>query len=87
MEKKKSYWRIEAWNEVLAIIATSGKCAIHPSIYFQYCLSGTGLWGNLEPIPGNSGQMARDTLDKVPTHRRAQTHAHSHTSSHTMDNL
>ncbi|XP_053543689.1 connector enhancer of kinase suppressor of ras 2 isoform X1 [Ictalurus punctatus] len=39
--------------------------------------------GSLEPIPGNSGHKAGDTLDGVPTHRRAPSHTHSHT----MDNL
>ncbi|KAK3551841.1 hypothetical protein QTP70_029409 [Hemibagrus guttatus] len=34
-----------------------------------------------------SGIKAGYTLDGVPTHRRAHTHSHSLTQSHTTDNL
>lgn len=44
-----------------------------PSIHFQHCLSYTVSRGGAVSGPG-------DTLDGVPTHRRTQTCAHSHTS-------
>ncbi|MCI4389346.1 hypothetical protein PGIGA_G00096950 [Pangasianodon gigas] len=54
-----------------------------PSSRLLYRLSYTGSRGNLEPIPGNSGHKAGDTLDGMPTHHRTQSHTHSRT----MDNL
>lgn len=33
---------------------------------------------NLEPIPGDSGQKVRGTLDGVPTHCRSQIHTFTH---------
>ncbi|KAF4070999.1 hypothetical protein AMELA_G00279870 [Ameiurus melas] len=43
--------------------------------------------GKLEPIPGSIGHKAGYTLDRVPVHRRAQSHTHSHTHSYTMNTL
>ncbi|KAF4079466.1 hypothetical protein AMELA_G00178390 [Ameiurus melas] len=57
---------------------------IHPSsiplILFR-------VTGNLEPIPASIKHRAGYTLDRVPIHRRAQSHTHSHTHSYTTDTL
>ncbi|KAK3532585.1 hypothetical protein QTP86_024166 [Hemibagrus guttatus] len=47
----------------------------------------TFLEGNLSFHQFHSGIKAGYTLDGVPTHRRAHTHSHSLTQSHTTDNL
>lgn len=36
------------------------------------------LGWSLEPIPGILGHKAGDTMDVVPTHRRAQSYTHTH---------
>lgn len=53
------------------------------SIHFLYCLTYNMVTGSLLTFPVNSGQKAGDTLDRVPTHRRA----HSHTPIQTLQTI
>ncbi|KAK3562078.1 hypothetical protein QTP86_027167, partial [Hemibagrus guttatus] len=45
------------------------------------------VFGPGEETGASLGIKAGYTLDGVPTHRRAHTHSHSLTQSHTTDNL
>ncbi|KAF4092213.1 hypothetical protein AMELA_G00018180 [Ameiurus melas] len=64
-------WTVEDWEKLRRNRACKDK---------QFFSSGILIWvaGSMEPIPGDSRQKVRDTLDRVPTHRKAQMHTHSH---------
>lgn len=38
------------------------------------------ITGNMKPIQGDSGNKTGNTLDRVPTHCKAQLYTHSHTT-------
>ncbi|XP_053531278.1 protein FAM83G [Ictalurus punctatus] len=87
LSKKREELDIE--NIIASTSAESHKdsqVSENPSIHpFSLPLILHRVAGNLEPIPGDSGRKEGDTLDGVPTHRRA--HSYTHTHSHTTDHL
>ncbi|XP_053529588.1 MHC class II transactivator isoform X3 [Ictalurus punctatus] len=62
------------------VIGDSGAESLASVLPLMTSLLDLEVAGNLESIPGSMGHKEGDTLEGMPIHRRAQSHAHSHTT-------